>query len=227
MEDKVKRNIAKNILFHRKRLNLTQAELADKLNYSDKSISKWERGDGVPDIYVLNTLAEFFGVTVDELISDENPSSKFVKPSHAEQKRRVMVSSMYAAIVWIVATLVYFGTRVAQVKWNDWLSFVYAVPASLLVYSIFYTVWKQKKMVFIFSSAILWSLAAALFLSLDFPNKFLLFIVAVPVQILLILLFLNLINMHFFKDKFMKTFAVKNSSRKEITSDSKQSKTDL
>ena len=49
----------------RKKNNWTQAKLADKLNYSDKAISKWERAEAVPDIETLHALAELFGVTVD------------------------------------------------------------------------------------------------------------------------------------------------------------------
>ena len=63
--DNIKANIAKNIIELRKKNNWTQAELADKLNYSDKAVSKWERAEAVPDIETLHALAELFGVTVD------------------------------------------------------------------------------------------------------------------------------------------------------------------
>ncbi|MBR5900709.1 MAG: helix-turn-helix transcriptional regulator [Clostridia bacterium] len=65
----VKENLAINIAKHRKALGLTQAELAEQLNYSDKAVSKWERGDAVPEITVLKQLADFYGVTVDTLLS--------------------------------------------------------------------------------------------------------------------------------------------------------------
>ena len=69
MED-LKRNIAKNIAFLRTSEHMTQAELAERLNYSDKAISKWERAESIPDIYILKRLADMFGVTVDWLIKD-------------------------------------------------------------------------------------------------------------------------------------------------------------
>ena len=72
-EEQLRANIAKNITELRKASNITQADLAEKLNYSDKSISKWERGDGVPDVIVLNKIAELFGVTLNDLVSDEKP----------------------------------------------------------------------------------------------------------------------------------------------------------
>ena len=58
----IKENLANNIASHRKALKLTQAELAQKLNYSDKAVSKWERGEAVPDLVVLKQIADFFGI---------------------------------------------------------------------------------------------------------------------------------------------------------------------
>ena len=59
---------ASNIIKLRTEAGLTQAELGEKLNYSDKTISKWERGEAIPDAYVLTQMAEIFGVSVDYLL---------------------------------------------------------------------------------------------------------------------------------------------------------------
>ena len=69
----VNRRIAQNLIRYRKAANLTQAELAQKINYSDKSVSKWESGNGVPDIYIFLKLADLYGVTVNDL-GGENSS---------------------------------------------------------------------------------------------------------------------------------------------------------
>lgn len=61
----------KLIIKNRKEKNMTQKELADKLNVSDKTISKWERGLGCPDIASINDLAETLGVNVTEILSGE------------------------------------------------------------------------------------------------------------------------------------------------------------
>ena len=71
----IKENLAQNLAYYRKGVALTQAELAEKLNYSDKAVSKWERGESVPDLYVLKQLADFYGVTIDSLISEPNKSN--------------------------------------------------------------------------------------------------------------------------------------------------------
>ena len=77
-EDAVNKRIGKNIAAFRKGANLTQAELAQKINYSDKSVSKWESGNGAPDVYVLMSLAELFGVTVNDLVGESAVAHKYL-----------------------------------------------------------------------------------------------------------------------------------------------------
>ena len=64
----IKSIVAKNIAELRQSNNMTQLELAEKINNSDKAISKWERAESSPDISVLVDIAAVFGVTVDYLI---------------------------------------------------------------------------------------------------------------------------------------------------------------
>ena len=60
--------IAENLSFYRKLHGLTQSELAEAIGYSNKSVSKWERGDGTPDILLLIMLSDIYGITVSELV---------------------------------------------------------------------------------------------------------------------------------------------------------------
>ena len=71
-DEKLKLQIGSNIASYRKRANLTQAGLAEKLNYSDKAVSKWERGESVPDVITLVQLASQFDITVNDLLADPN-----------------------------------------------------------------------------------------------------------------------------------------------------------
>ena len=64
--------IGSNIAAYRKRAGLTQAGLAEKLNYSDKAVSKWERGESIPDVLTLMQLAELFEISVNDLLVDPN-----------------------------------------------------------------------------------------------------------------------------------------------------------
>ena len=98
----VKENLAKNLTIFRKNRNLTQLELANKLNYSDKAVSKWERGESVPDLCVLKQLADFYGIKIDDLISE--PKHKISTP-HLKYKKRLAISLCSTGLVWLVAVL--------------------------------------------------------------------------------------------------------------------------
>ena len=74
MED-IKLIIAQNIVSLRKKHDLTQAELAEKLNYSDKAVSRWEHGDTLPDINVLYQLCDFYGIDMNTLFLALNISN--------------------------------------------------------------------------------------------------------------------------------------------------------
>ena len=65
------KDFGERISMLRKKQGLTQLQLAEKLNVSNKTISRWETGEGYPDISVLSALAQHLHVTVDELLADE------------------------------------------------------------------------------------------------------------------------------------------------------------
>ena len=87
MED-LKRNIAKNIAFLRTSEHMTQAELAECISYSNKSVSKWERGEGVPDAFVLFSLSEIYGITLSELVGQTAPGKQTAGKLKAQEKDR-------------------------------------------------------------------------------------------------------------------------------------------
>ena len=70
-ENEFKQIVARNITMFRKANGLTQLELAEKLNYSDKAISKWERGESLPDVYMLQVIANMFGISLNDLVSEQ------------------------------------------------------------------------------------------------------------------------------------------------------------
>ena len=71
-DEKLRSQLGANIAAYRKQNGFTQAALAEKLNYSDKAVSKWERGESLPDLMTLVQLANVFEVTVDDLLRDHN-----------------------------------------------------------------------------------------------------------------------------------------------------------
>ena len=89
MED-LKEIIAKNLTQLRTHAQLTQIQLAEKLNYSDKAVSKWERGEAIPDLRVLIQLAKLYNISVDDIISPS--AEKIVKPKMNVKKKRVLIT---------------------------------------------------------------------------------------------------------------------------------------
>lgn len=89
----------------REKINLTQAELAEKLCISDKAVSKWETGKGYPDISLLEPIAEVFGVSVAELISGNTADNKNISANMLRSKLYVcpvcgnIIHSMGEAVI--------------------------------------------------------------------------------------------------------------------------------
>ena len=162
MED-IKNILAKNISSLRQMHNMTQAELGERLNYSDKAVSKWERGESVPDISVLVEIAELFGVTLDSLVKGGNMKAAVNENKSEEVKynRRAIayisesVSFLVAIFAFIITTLI-IGKTTFQ-----WLYFVYALPVMFIVKLVFNSVWFNPRRNYLIISALMWSILAA------------------------------------------------------------------
>lgn len=190
MED-IKLVVAKNIADLRKANKLTQLELAEKLNYSDKAISKWERGDAIPDVAVLKEIADLFGVTLDYLVSaDHDAEETTPRQSVRKLRNRGLITGMSVLLVWFVATFCFVTTdfAVSNVKLH-WLSFIWAAPVSMVVWLVFNSIWFNKKRNFLIISLLVWSFIISLFLTL-LPFKLCfwqIFILGVPAQIMILM----------------------------------------
>ena len=168
MED-IKLVIAENISSLRRVHGMTQAELAERINYSDKAVSKWERGESVPDISVLKEIADIFNVSVDYLITSDH-TEEAVKPAVNDRRRlinRVSVTSISVILVWLVATLSFVVVDiVAPSLGAHWLAFVYAVPTSMIVWLVFNSIWFNRRRNFLIISLLMWTSLAALTMTL-------------------------------------------------------------
>ena len=185
-EEKLRRNLANNLIHYRKESNLTQLQLAEKLNYSDKAISKWERAESVPDIYILNTLAELYSCSVDDLLSER------IKVKRSFYKNRFIISLMAVALVWLVAIIVYMVWKMVGESMNltnvpYWITWLYALMISFIVAVIFSKIWGKRWHRFIFISGIIWSTGLVLFihfLLLSLPVPWLVWCVCAAVEVL-------------------------------------------
>ncbi len=186
--------IAANIASLRRSRGMTQTALGERLNYSDKAVSKWERGESLPDVAVLKQIADIFEVTVDYLLTSDHTVYKTERKENRKRKRinHLLVTLMSIVAVWAVAIFIYMNfDGFLDDKSGTWLVFLYAVPASAVMAIIFNSIWGKRFLNFIFSSLLLWSLLASIFVTLVVAhvnaNIWLLFIFGIPVQILLFL----------------------------------------
>ncbi|MDD3842641.1 MAG: helix-turn-helix transcriptional regulator [Candidatus Izemoplasmatales bacterium] len=183
----IKAIVAENITELRKIHNLTQAELADKLNYTDKAISKWERAESTPDIEVLYHLSEIFGVTIDYFVHEnaKNEIENFLIPQEIKTNRTV-IASMVVSLVWLLATIIFVYTSI-NTPIIFWQVFLWALPVSGIVLLVFNGFWGRRKNVFIIMSEINWTLLACVFIQLLDYNLWLIFILGIPTQVLIVL----------------------------------------
>ena len=185
MED-LKFITAANIISLRTKAGMTQAQLAELLNYSDKSVSKWERAEAVPDAYVLKHMSEIFGVSVDYLISSHNDW----EPISQKQKRRyrseiIVLISM--AGIWTLAFFIFIiGWILGHMLW---LVFIYAVPISLITLLVFNSVWENGKRNYYIVSTLVASIFVMVYLTLLRWNPWQLLLLIIPAELIVFLAF--------------------------------------
>lgn len=198
----LRQRIAANVAHYRKLNNMTQSELAERISYSDKSISKWERAEGVPDIYVLTLLANLFSVTVNDLISENAPLPLPVTVNL--NKNRVLILLMLIGLVWLVATVAYTALQVfvPTFIWA-WFSFVFAIPVSCIIAVVLTSLWWSLKFRFIAVSALVWAIAATVYLLIPISNVDLIFAIAGVLQVLVILWFIFMKQLKKMKHNFI------------------------
>ena len=200
--EKLKYFIGKNIAAYRKRCGLTQAELADKLNYSDKAVSKWERGESTPDIITLAQLAEQFGITVDELIRDpdalpehtgavQQAMGRVVEKTLKRKADKNIILGLSSILVWFVALLLYVILSGLELE-NSWLAFFYAVPANAIVLLSLRSAWHDFRWNSGLISAIMWGSLLSLYMTLVVLvgiHYWKMFLLGIPGQIAILLWF--------------------------------------
>lgn len=195
----LKQTIAKNISELRKTNKMTQLELAEKLNYSDKAVSKWERGESIPDVSVLVEIARVFSVTLDYLVSADH--EKCVPTTEEERKlkeatNKVLVKNRKAItgigiqMVWLVAIIVFIPLALFVPSENaKWLPFLYAFPVSAIVWLIFNHIWFNRRRNYLIISILMWTLLAAVHLTVFMfgGNLNYIYLLGLPGQLILVL----------------------------------------
>ena len=191
----IKAIVAKNIIDLRKKNGLTQNELAEKLNYSDNAVSRWERGEVSPSIETLDQMSKVFNVPMSSLIED---NAKAVSTTRDKKQvlNKLAVILIFFSLVWLIATIVFVYGKILF-NTNLWTIFVWAVPASCLVLLPFNEYWGKYIYKFVILSVFEWSVLACIYLQFLQYNMWLTFIIGIPIQVALcIWAFIKPKNMH-------------------------------
>ena len=185
MED-LKFITAANIISLRTKAGMTQAQLAELLNYSDKSVSKWERAEAVPDAYVLKHMSEIFGVSVDYLLSSHNDW----EPISQKQKRRYRSEIIVLISMVGIWTLAFFIFIIGWILGHlFWMVFIYAIPISLITLFVFNSVCEKGKRNYYIISTLVASIFVMFYLALLRWNPWQILLLIVPAELIVFLAF--------------------------------------
>ncbi len=155
--DDLKEIIAANLTRLRQQAGLTQLQLAEMLNYSDKAVSKWERGESIPDLRILIRLAEIYHITLDDIV--RKPHEQLVKPKLNLAKKHLLIALLSVGLVWVIATGVFMILYyIAPLRRESYLSYVCAPFVSGVVLLAFSCVWGNRLQMTASASLVLWSI---------------------------------------------------------------------
>ena len=186
----IKENIANNIAELRKMNHMTQQDLAEKLNYTDKAISKWERGESTPDIESLSALAKMFNLTVDDLLNETFDKEQTLRKEKIKLSKSISKIALGVLTIWLIGTVVFVYNIIKGNEPNGlWMSFIWPIPVSSLLVTVVAFLRKYKMVISIAASMTLWTGLMAIFLQILVMggNIWIIFLVGVPLQAIIII----------------------------------------
>jgi transcriptional regulator with XRE-family HTH domain len=198
--EKLKYQLGSNIAAHRKRFGLTQAALAEKLNFSDKAVSKWERGESIPDVVTLARLAELFDVPMDVLVRDKDELPKDIGSVERAMERAVektlkrkankkIIQNLSSLLVWFVALLTYVILATVNMS-NAWVGFIYALPVNCIVLISLRSAWHDYRANILLISILSWGCLLSIHISLLAYlnlNVWMIYLLGIPGQLAIFL----------------------------------------
>ena len=182
--ENVKEIVSQNLVRFRKEKNLTQAELAKLINYSDKAISRWETGEVVPDLETIYTLAEVFGVPVSSIT--ERPTEEEVSKKTDTPLGQKILSQIFLLFeIWLIITVIFVYVKITK-ETSIWQLFVWGVPASAIVLWFFNRKENANALLFIFATVFVWSFITCVYLHLLDSNPWYMYFIGLPLQGLIV-----------------------------------------
>ena len=178
--------VASNIIKLRTGAGMTQADLGAALNYSDKSISKWERGEAIPDAWVLKQMADIFHVTVDHILSAHDSWETAEEVPEPEKGYSANVIIAIAVIgVWTAALTGFVTLWLFEIIY--WKIFIIALPVAILTYMVLICAFKKRRYLQFVIAAFVLSVFVLVYFLLPMENPWQLFLMAVPAEIIVFL----------------------------------------
>ncbi len=188
--ENLEKTFSHNLAKYRTLMGLKQTELAKRINYSDKSISKWERGEGLPDLKATKKLCDIFGVTIDDMLKEKNDHKKEISKTKWIKNKKHFLSTLLAdSLVWLIATIAYVSMFISGVQGNIWLIFIYAIPISAIVFVVFSSIWGNNLLKFLSITLLLWGIILSTALSIKTNSIWFVCFIGAVGQIMIILWF--------------------------------------
>lgn len=187
----MKKLIGRNLAELRRLKKYTQVDLGDILGYSDKAISKWEKGESLPGIDVLYTLCDLYGVTLDYLVHEGTyEEKKMYKKKDSSKINKIIIMLLSISLVWFLIIISFVYPYVLNGS-NLWILYIWGLPASFCLILIFNWIWGKRKYKFFILSLFTWSFLTSIFLQLIYLNQsyqvWAIFLLGIPAQIAIIL----------------------------------------
>lgn len=177
----IKNIIADNLISLRKQHKLTQNELAEKLNYSDNTISRWEKAEITPSVETLVQISEVYSVPLESLLR-QNVIEEVAETNRAIKMKKLSTILLGVSVVWFFAVIAFIYME-TFFNYNGWTLFVWSVPLSCLVLLGFNKYVNSRAYSFVFSTILIWSLITSLYLQFLKYNLFLIYFIGIPVQL--------------------------------------------
>ena len=197
----LKQIVARNLSQLRKEHQLTQIQLAELIHYSDKAVSKWERGESLPDLVVLKQLADYYHVSLDALVCEEGPHALPAAACHTEDpeetlavqepkpyttKNRIVIAGMAIVLVWLIATTIFVILDILAPNLQDPpFMFVYASPLTVIIWLVFNSIWFNRRVNYLIISLLVWTTLGTLFVTFWAYRPWQLFIIGIPAQVII------------------------------------------
>ena len=198
----IKAQLGANIATFRKRSGLTQAALAERINFSDKAVSKWERGESIPDVLTLVQISELFGIGVNDLLADPNvlpetsspvieKMEKAVEKTLKRKADKLSILGLCSLLVWFVALLLFVVLSSMDIA-RSWIAFFYAIPVNAIVMLSLLSAWRDFRWNKSLISVIVWGSLLSVYVSLLLfvgVNIWKVFLLGIPGQLAVLLWF--------------------------------------